>query len=170
MVNIESILLGEYAENELRKDFTQSERVAIGKQIEALLAGRRGSNQYRLKELPQNFGEALLGKETADVAAEKAGFGNPETYRQAKRVVEEGSPSLVAAMDEGLAPSAAVRLTKLTEAQIAKLRDARARAREEAKERSVGHVAVVDRIPTPKCPVRTGYKKKKAPSEVKAGD
>ena len=122
VVNIEAIILGEYAENELRKDFTVSERVAIGKQIEALLAGRRGSNQYRLKELPQNFGEALLGKETADVAAEKAGFGNPETYRQAKRVVEEGSDALIEAVDDGLAVSTAEPLLKLTAAQIDKLR------------------------------------------------
>jgi len=42
VVNLESILLGEYAENELRKDFTKSERYANAKQIEALLGERRG--------------------------------------------------------------------------------------------------------------------------------
>ena len=41
MVNLESILLGEDAENELRKDFTKSERYAIAKQLEALLGERR---------------------------------------------------------------------------------------------------------------------------------
>ena len=30
-----------------------------------------------------------------------AGFGNHETYRQARKVVEEGTPTLIQAMDEG---------------------------------------------------------------------
>ena len=69
-----------------RKDFTPSERVAIGLAVEAELGNRRGSNQYQVKgELPQNFAEAA-GKETREIAAQKAGFGNAETYRQAKTV------------------------------------------------------------------------------------
>jgi hypothetical protein len=35
-----------------------------------------------------------LGTKTRDVAAEKAGFGNRMTYRQAKQVVEEGSDAV----------------------------------------------------------------------------
>ena len=45
--------------------------------------------------LPQNFAE-VAGKETRQVAAEKAGFGNAETYRQAKTVVTQAEPELVA--------------------------------------------------------------------------
>ena len=62
-----------------RKDFTPSKRLAIGKALEARLGERRGGTN------PQNFGE-LRGRESAEVAAEKAGFGNPETYRQAKEI------------------------------------------------------------------------------------
>jgi hypothetical protein len=42
MVNVTSILEGELAENEVRNDFTPSERVAIGKAIEELIGNRRG--------------------------------------------------------------------------------------------------------------------------------
>lgn len=41
-------------------------------------------NQAGLLELPSNLKE-VAGKETIEVAAGKAGFGNKETYRQASR-------------------------------------------------------------------------------------
>ena len=40
-------------------------------------------------------------RRTAELAAEKAGFGNRKTYDQAKRVVDHGAPELVEAMDAG---------------------------------------------------------------------
>lgn len=102
VVDIESIVLGEHAENELRKDFTVSERVAIGKQIEALLGERRGRPTTQgEKENVENFPHFEQGTKTRDVAAEKAGFGNARTYQQAKRVIEEGTDSLVEALDSG---------------------------------------------------------------------
>jgi len=80
-----------------RRSLKISERVAIGLAVEAELGNRRGSNQYQVKgELPQNFAEAA-GKETREIAADKAGFGNAETYRQAKTVVQNASPELVEA-------------------------------------------------------------------------
>lgn len=89
-----------------RKDFTPSKRLAIGKALEARLGERRGGTN------PQNFGE-LRGRESAEVAAEKAGFGNPETYRQAKAVTKRGTAELVKAMDAGdLSVSAAAKVTK----------------------------------------------------------
>ena len=42
IVDVTSILAGEYAENEVRKDFTPSERVAIAKAIERQIGNRRG--------------------------------------------------------------------------------------------------------------------------------
>ena len=42
IIDIESVILGEYAENEVRKDFTDSERVAIGRAIEESLGNRQG--------------------------------------------------------------------------------------------------------------------------------
>lgn len=76
--------------------FTPSERVEIGKALEAELGERRG----RPTEIVQNFAQ-LPGEKTRDMAAKAAGFGNAETYRQAKKVVEEGAPELIEAMDSG---------------------------------------------------------------------
>jgi ParB family chromosome partitioning protein len=98
VVNVRSITAGEYAENEIRKDFTASERVAIGKALEAELGDRQG--QRTDVELRENFPEVEQGR-TEEIAARKAGFGNYKTYEQAKKVVGQGSPGLVAAMDAG---------------------------------------------------------------------
>ena len=42
VVDVPSIVDGEYAENEIRKDFTVSERVAIAKELEDGIGERRG--------------------------------------------------------------------------------------------------------------------------------
>ena len=97
VVNIEAIVFGEQAENELRKDFTMSERVAIGRAVEESLGERRGRPS---EKKPQHVAE-YSGRETRDIAAEKSGFGNAETYRQAKAIVEKGTPELVEAVDRG---------------------------------------------------------------------
>lgn len=114
IIDIESVILGEYAENEVRKDFTDSERVAIGRAIEESLAGRVGRPSK--KEIRQNFDklnddstdeeirlnfDELKGKRSDEIAAEKAGFGSKDTYRQAKNVVDNGVPELVKKMDDG---------------------------------------------------------------------
>jgi hypothetical protein len=49
----------------------------------------------------QKIAQVGPGKKTRDAAAERAGFGNRETYRQAAKVVESGSARLVQAMDGG---------------------------------------------------------------------
>ncbi|WP_298291409.1 hypothetical protein [Thiomonas sp.] len=76
-MNLDDIILGEFAENELRKDFTVSERVAIAKAIEQRLAGRHGSNQHQRREVEdvENFPPPQNAK-SRDLAAEKAGFGS----------------------------------------------------------------------------------------------
>jgi ParB-like chromosome segregation protein Spo0J len=94
VVQVSSIAAGEYAENEIRKDFTSSERVAIGKALEETLGERRGRNNR------QNSDE-LKGQRSDDIAAERAGFGSRASYEDAKKVVEHGTPELVAAMDTG---------------------------------------------------------------------
>ena len=46
VVNVSSIVAGEYAENEVRKDFTVSERVAIGELLEKMVTVHTlGSNE-----------------------------------------------------------------------------------------------------------------------------
>jgi ParB-like chromosome segregation protein Spo0J len=99
IVDIPSIVAGEYAENEIRKDFTPSERVAIARRIEGMLGRRQG--QRTDLEPPDNCPE--VGAETRDLAAQRAGFGSGKTYERARRVVTQGASELVAAMDSGKA-------------------------------------------------------------------
>ncbi len=98
IVNVRSILSGEYAENEIRKDFTPSERVAIANAIQRHVGNRQGQ---RTDQLRGKIPEVDPGKRTREAAAEKAGFGNDKTYRQAAKVVHNGTPKLIRAMDEG---------------------------------------------------------------------
>jgi protein gp37/ParB-like chromosome segregation protein Spo0J len=112
VVNVESIVEGEYAENQVRKDFTPSERVAIGKAIEELIGSRQGKSDDA--SLVEKFPQVADGSKTREVAAKAAGFGNDKTYRDAKKVVEDGAPELLAAMDAGeVSISAAAKLTSL---------------------------------------------------------
>lgn len=99
IVDVTSIIQGEYTENEVRKDFTPSERVAIAKAIERQIGNRRG--QRTDKQPVQKIAQVGSGQKTRDKAAEKSGFGNHETYRQAAKVVANGTPKLIHAMDSG---------------------------------------------------------------------
>ncbi len=85
IVNVSSIAAGEWAENELRKNFTPSERVAIRRTIERKPAGRDWGNRQHLVDKNE--------------AATLAGFGNRETARQAEIVVDQGVPELIRKMD-----------------------------------------------------------------------
>lgn len=136
-VHLDSILKGELAENEFRKDFTYSERVAIGEAIEQELQGRN----HRPAESPENFPELPKG-DTRDLAAKAAGFGNGKTYEQAKKVTNEAAPELVQAMDEGRASvSAAASLLSLPKEEQAAVatgdKKAIQRASKGAKTRSI---------------------------------
>lgn len=114
MIDLKQPLQAENDENEVRKDFTPSERVAIGRAIEEQIGNRSGRptkeisqnigelNQSSETEQPsQIFGEVKPGQKTYEYAAEKAGFGNPETYRQAKHVVDNAPQAIVDKMDQG---------------------------------------------------------------------
>jgi len=57
--------------------------VAIAQAVEAEIGERRG------RDNPKNISE-YKGTETRDIAAKKAGFGNPITYKQAEAVVRRG--------------------------------------------------------------------------------
>jgi ParB family chromosome partitioning protein len=96
IVKLRSLIAGEYSENEFRKQFTPSERAAIGKAIEGDLGDRKGQ-RTDLAAIAAKSGE---GK-TADIAAKRAGFKSAESFERAKTVVAKGTPELVAAMDAG---------------------------------------------------------------------
>ena len=51
IVDVRSIIQGEYAENEIRKDFTPSERVAIAKAIERQIGNRRGQRVQKIAQV-----------------------------------------------------------------------------------------------------------------------
>lgn len=89
-------LQAEHDENELRKQFTVTERLAIAQRI----AERMGVRQGQRNDLDANAAKSEKGK-TADIAARQAGLGSAETLARAKKVVANGTPELVAAMDEG---------------------------------------------------------------------
>jgi ParB family chromosome partitioning protein len=84
----------------MRKEFTVSERVAIAQAVAAKLGPRHGSNQYEAKGGGNISTSSEEGK-TRDIAAAKAGLGSGKTYEAAKKVVADGAPDLVKAMDEG---------------------------------------------------------------------
>ena len=92
IVSVDSIVQGEFDENMLRKDFTPSERVAI---VEALRGyahgGDRKSDQGR---------NCDLDRLTTKDAAGRVGFCRDDYFR-AKKVVSQGIPELVEAMDSG---------------------------------------------------------------------
>lgn len=65
-------------ENEFRKDFTPSVRVAIGEAKERELRWRVGVNQHT-HEGKENLPSPIPQGQTRDLAAQAAGFGNGKT-------------------------------------------------------------------------------------------
>jgi ParB-like chromosome segregation protein Spo0J len=89
-VEVSSIVAGEFHENEIRKAFTPSERVAIEQAMNKFThGGDRKSDQAQNLAVDRNK------------SAQLAGFGNRETARQARKVVERGTSELISAMDKG---------------------------------------------------------------------
>lgn len=90
-------LMAEHDENEVRKAFTVSERVAIAEAVAERLKGRAGN-----PKLKANSGNISLidAGQTRDLAAAKAGFGSGKTLEAAQAVIAKGAPELVAAMDK----------------------------------------------------------------------
>lgn len=94
-LDLESLLAGEYAENEFRKDFTVTERVAIGAAIEVELGKRKPGPKSSANA------EQLLAGNAVDIAAKGAGFKSAESFERAKTVTMRGAPELKAAVDKG---------------------------------------------------------------------
>ena len=97
----EDTLLAEHDENEVRKAFTHSERVAIAQAYKEKLGNRAGRPKKEEAEIQENFPEFPKGQQTRDIAAKAAGFGNAKTFEQAEKVVDKGIKPLVEAMDTG---------------------------------------------------------------------
>ncbi|MFC4438268.1 MULTISPECIES: ParB/RepB/Spo0J family partition protein [Natrialbaceae] len=86
------------------KNFSQKIREAL--ELESVERSRAKGRQGTRTDLDQNFGGSQFGT-SAEKVAEMVGFGNPETYRQARKVwvkKEEGydwAEELVESLDEG---------------------------------------------------------------------
>ena len=91
-------LQAEHDENEIRKQFTVTERLAIAQRIAERLQGRVGNPELRANS--GNISPIEQGR-TKDIAAAKAGLGSGKTLEAAQKVVEHGAPELVDAMDAG---------------------------------------------------------------------
>ena len=94
----------EISENEVRKDFSKSERIEYARRLEKIEALRAKERMaVNAKDGTQNFAEVKKG-ETAQIVAEKLGIGNKETYRQEKYIVDNAdslTPEDFADWDEG---------------------------------------------------------------------
>lgn len=90
---LDGALQAEHDENEIRKQFTVTERLAIAQRI----AERLGVRQGQRTDLGTS-GKISPGEpgRTRDIAASKAGLGSGKTFEAAQKVVEHGAPELVA--------------------------------------------------------------------------
>lgn len=145
IVDVPSIVAGEYAENEVRKDFTLSERVVIAETIRSAIGNRQGQRTDRAALLAK-WPEVEPGQASRDVAARKAGFDSVSSYRRARSVVDHGAPNVVDAMDHRhVSINAAARAAKTAPKEeqsgwtVADIRRA-------AREAAIGP----DPLPTPK--------------------
>lgn len=108
IVDVQSVLHGQFAENLMRKQYTVSERVAI---VEAMRSFNHGGDR-RSKQVRKCDDE----NPTVDEAAKRAGLGGKDGYFRAKSVADKGVPELVEAMDEGrLSISKAAEIARLPE-------------------------------------------------------
>jgi ParB-like chromosome segregation protein Spo0J len=96
IVNVTSRAYGEIHENEMRKQFTPSERVAIFRSIETI--SHKGTGGRPKKTFPAGNVSSLPA---VDKAAKLAGFAGRGTAYRAENVVKNGIPALVEAMDKG---------------------------------------------------------------------
>lgn len=91
----------EHDENELRKAFTPSERVAIAAKRREQIGDRKGERTDLATEPRDNCPKVEPGKRTSEVVAELAGFDSYKTMERAAKVVESGCEELIDAMDAG---------------------------------------------------------------------
>lgn len=94
VVRVTSIVEGEHDENEVRKDFTTSEKVAIARALQKRMGDGRSMRQKN-----SGHGDTSPSGRVEDIAAKEAGFSSTDQYRRAKNVDDNGTEKLVAAMD-----------------------------------------------------------------------
>ncbi|MCL6605520.1 MAG: ParB N-terminal domain-containing protein [Paenibacillus sp.] len=89
----------EISENEHRKDFTWSERVAYGKKVEEI---QKISAKERMTAAgKENLPEEEKGQ-VRDIVAEQVGFGSGKTWDKAKFIMENATPEIIQQLDAGI--------------------------------------------------------------------
>ena len=91
-------LMAERDENQIRKDFTPTEAVAIAMAIQGRMAGR--NHRPSAADKSGNISGLTERGDSRDIAASAAGLGSGKTLEAAQRVIEHGTPELVEAMDK----------------------------------------------------------------------
>lgn len=86
----------EQAENNIRKDFTPSEKVEIARKIEEAMGGRHGGD----RKSSCNTLQVEDSGNSRDIAAAAVDM-SPEHYRRAKAVVDSGDTEVIEKMDAG---------------------------------------------------------------------
>jgi len=107
IVDLQSLVRGEYDENAIRKDFLPSEAVAIGRALEPLEkeAAKERQREAGIANLPTvssgKFPELTSKKDSRDAVADKVGMSG-KSYEKAKQVIEaaEKEPEKFAALAE----------------------------------------------------------------------
>lgn len=89
----------EISENEHRRDFTFSERIAYGKKIEEL--ERIKAKERMSAPEKENLPEGEKGQ-VRDIVAEQAGFGSGRNYDKAKFIAEHATPEIIQELDAGI--------------------------------------------------------------------
>ncbi|UOF90765.1 ParB N-terminal domain-containing protein [Fodinisporobacter ferrooxydans] len=87
----------EISENEKRKNFTFSEGLEWAKRLEQIEVLKA---QERMKNPTQNFAQGSSKGESAEIVAKQTGFGNKETYRQAKFIAEHADEETIRKLNE----------------------------------------------------------------------
>jgi ParB-like chromosome segregation protein Spo0J len=108
IIDIQEIAYGEFYENEMRKEFTPSERVAILAKIEALPENKlKRGRKPKTENVDLDPGIISVNKNnkiqelTAEINAKKAGFDGRKQAAAAKKVVESGDEEVIEDMDKG---------------------------------------------------------------------
>jgi ParB family chromosome partitioning protein len=86
----------EISENENRKEFSFSERVEWAKRLEQVEKIKAKENMSKGGKGLQN----IVNLDSNEITAKESGFGNKETYRQAKFILENADPEIIKQLDE----------------------------------------------------------------------
>ncbi|MHA6530230.1 ParB N-terminal domain-containing protein [Paenibacillus sp. BAC0078] len=121
----------EISENEHRKDFTYSERMAFAKKVEEL-------ERIKAKErMSSSEKESFPGEgkgQVRDIVAEKSGFGSGRNYDKAKFIAENATTEIIEQLDAGMISTHKAFVETRERMELAEREAAEANARAEAAE------------------------------------